>query len=384
MKKFFAYNILFFYFIISAFQSYGNDTIQVSTQDIRLKSKSTTTLYFSFHQGDIVLFSIKEKKNKKLALFSIKENEERIVYNLLNNHLKHNGLFYVPSTKVYSFTFYNDAFTARNITFEVSRIPSSKASKNFKTTPIWIDKMDTIYDIRKEDEIIRFDSTWYNASTLVRDSCRNTEEITLDQTIRLESSISIRKKNRAVIEIVLNKSTSSELFQKKPIAWAYWIGVGEEAQESWNQTVKNIAKLTGGLLSTFVNPLLGFAVGIIPEFIVPTSGKNISYWFVEDTSQVNKFMNKKDFESIEHGKAIVSYGKSPSINSKKLYLCILNESAISPAEVNIKFVVVSEECNYKIGFEKKLQIKPVYKREKANNPIYNHYKIPVVDQYHNR
>lgn len=366
--------------IMISFQLCGNDTICVSNQSIRLKSKSKSTIYFSFHQGDVVSFSIKEKNNKNITLFSAQEEGQRIVYQAQNIQKLHSGLFYVPITKVYHFTFFNDALFSRNIQFIISRIPSSNAYNNFNTTPLWVDKIDTIYDVRKNDKIIRFDSVWVTIPILTKDTCVTSEEITLDQTIRLESSISLRKKNRAVIEINMDKKHTTELIEIKPIAWAYWIGVGEEAQQSWNQTAKNLTKLTGSILSKFVNPLLGFAVGIIPEFITPSSGKNISYWFVNDTSQVNNFLNKTDFKAIEQGKAIVSYGKKNDTQNVKLYLCILNESAISPVEVNIKFAIQYEECKKIIGFENKLQLKPVYERENANKPIYRTYKVPVVNQ----
>lgn len=378
MKKTAFLTVIFAWMISS--QLFGSDTICVTNQTIRVKSNSSATVYFSFRQGDVVLFSLKEKKEKKITLLSIQEDGQRIVYQSQNIQKPLNGLFFVPTTKVYHFKFINDALSSRSIEFVISRIPSSNAYASFNTSPLWIDKIDTLYDVRKNDQIVGFDSIWKTIPVLIKDTCIKSEEISLDQTIRLESSISLRKKNRAVIEINMDKAFSSELMEIKPVAWAYWIGVGEEAQDSWNQTAKNAAKLTGSILSKFVNPLLGFAVGIIPEFIVPSSGKNISYWFVNDTSQVNNFLNKKDFESIEHGKAIVAYGKKNNPNNRKLYLCILNESAISPAEVNVKFAIQYEECKKNIRFEQNLQLKPIYKRAKANKPMYKIYKIPIVNQ----
>lgn len=361
-------------------QLFGSDTIRVTNQIVRIKSNSNTTVYFSFHQGDVVLFSLKEKKDKNITLFSIQEDGQRIVYQSQNIQKPLNGLFFVPTTKVYHFKFINDAFFSRSIELVISRIPSSNAYASFNTTPLWIDKIDTLYDVQKNDQIVRFDSVWTTIPVLIKDTCFKSEEISLDQTIRLESSISLRKKNRAVIEINMDKGFDSELIEIKPVAWAYWIGVGEEAQESWNLAFKRLTKITGGLLSKYVNPLLGFAVGLIPDFVTPIQGKNISYWFVNDTSQVNNFLNKKDFESIEHGKAIVAYGKKNNPNNRKLYLCILNENAISPAEVNVKFAIQYDECKKIIGFQQSLQLKPVYKRAKANKPIYKVYKIPIVNQ----
>ena len=378
MKKI-ALLIIIFVWMISS-QLFGSDTIRVTNQIVRIKSNSNTTVYFSFHQGDVVLFSLKEKKDKKTTLFSIQEDGQRIVYQSQNIQKPLNGLFFVPTTSVYYFKFINDAFFSRNVELVISRIPSSNAYTNFNTTPLWIDEIDTLYDIRKNDQIVRFDSVWTTIPVLIKDTCLKSEEISLDQTIRLESSISLRKKNRAVIEINMDKGFASELIEIKPVAWAYWIGVGEEAQESWNLALKSLTKITGGLLSKYVNPLLGFAVGLIPDFVTPIQGKNISYWFVNDTSQVNNFLNKKDFESIEHGKAIVAYGKKNNPNNRKLYLCILNENVISPAEVNVKFAIQYEECKKIIGFEQSLRLKPVYKRAKANKPIYKIYKIPIVNQ----
>jgi hypothetical protein len=359
--------------------SYGKTLVYDTS--ISVKARSFHEFFISFHKGDIVSLEIRELNKKAIGGFTASEFDGRSIYSLKTGFDSVDASFFVPETSVYKIRFSNKSFFSRKYSFKIFRQGATSKSHNFKTKPLWIERVDTIYDIRKSDKIIGFDTLIIEKPVLVLDTCRMTEQIVVDQTVKLESSISMRKRNRAVIEIDLtDHGHSSQFVERRPVAWAYWIGVGKEAEESWHKTVKSVSKLSGSLLSKYVHPLVGFAVGIIPEFFIPATGKNVSFYFVNDTTQSNLFLQNKDFESVEKGRAIVSYGKQNQDDNSKIFLCLHNESAISPIDVSFKIASITEECHYKIQIEKQIQVRAVYKRKAANVPQIVKRKIPVVDE----
>ena len=365
-------------FLMNSFSLFGSDVIRVISKDVRIKGFSQEKIYLSFHQGDMVSFDFEELHNKKIALFDVSEVNGRNVYQMKKLSALKNGSFLVPQTAVYSFLFKNRCIFARNIHINIYRKPSKEAYKFFDTNPRWVEHVDTVYSIRKSDEIVRYDTSWFEASKVVKDTCKQEEDLSLEKNIRLEAAIPFLKKNRAVIEIKMGEIVKTSLLEKKPEEWVYWIGVGQEAEESWHNTMKTIGKLGGSLVSTFVDPLLGFAIGLIPSFIVPSKGKNVSFYFVTDSLNAQLFLKQKEIKSIEQGKGVVSYGKNKDVSPDKLYLCLLNESLITPIDVNVKFTTVFETCTYRVIFEKQFRVTPVYKRNKANIPKLIKTKIPTV------
>ncbi len=365
-------------FLMNSFSLFGSDVIRVISKDVRIKGFSQEKIYLSFHQGDMVSFDFDELHNKKITLFDVSEVNGRNVYQMKKLSALKNGSFLVPQTAVYSFLFKNRCIFARNIHVNIYRKPLKEKYKFFDTNPRWVEKVDTVYNIRKSDEIVRYDTSWFEASKVVKDTCKREEDLSLEKNIRLEAAIPFLKKNRAVIEIKMGETVKTSLLEKKPEEWVYWIGVGQEAEESWHSTMKTIGKLGGSLVSTFVDPLLGFAIGLIPSFIVPSKGKNVSFYFVTDSLNAQLFLKQKEVKSIEQGKGVVSYGKNKDVSSDKLYLCLLNESLITPIDVNVKFTTVFETCTYRVIFEKQFRVTPVYKRNKANIPKLIKTKIPTV------
>jgi hypothetical protein len=365
--------------LMNSFSLYSSDIIRIVSRDIRVKGLSQEKFFLSFHQGDVVSFDFEELHNKKIALLDVSEFKGRTVYQMKKLSLLKNGSFLVPQTAVYSFLFKNRCIFARNIHVNIYRKPSKEKYKFFDTNPRWVEQVDTVYNIRKSDEIVRYDTAWFEASKIVKDTCKRVEDLSLEKNIRLEAAIPFLKKNRAVIEIKMGEEDKSPLLEKKPLEWVYWIGVGQEAEESWHNTVKTIGKLGGSLVSTFVNPLLGFAVGLIPTFIVPSKGKNVSYYFVTDSLNAQLFLKQKEVKSIEQGKGVVSYGKNKNVAPEKLYLCLLNENLITPIDVSVKYTTIFETCTYRVAFEKQFRVTPVYKRNGANIPKLIKTKVPVVN-----
>ena len=351
---------------------------------INVKAQSKHEFFISFNKGDIVWVEIRELNKKSIGNFTASEFDGRLIFSVKTGNDSVDASFFVPETSVYKIRFTNKSFLSKKYSLKIFRKGATQKSQNFNTKPLWIERIDTIYDIRKRDKIIGFDTLIVEKPLLVLDTCRLTEQIVVDQTVKLESSISMRRRNRAVIEIDLTDHGHTSTFvERRPVAWAYWIGVGKEAEESWHKTVKSVSKLSGSLLSKYVHPLVGFAVGIIPEFFIPATGKNVSFYFVEDTIQSNLFLQNKEFLSIEKGRAIVSYGKQNQDSNSKIYLCLQNESAISPIDVSFKIASITEECHYKIQIEKQIQVRAVYKRKGANIPQIIKRKIPVIDEQNN-
>ncbi|MGI6320796.1 MAG: hypothetical protein ACOXZK_07535 [Bacteroidales bacterium] len=372
--------IISLFFIFTTINIFSQE-IMLTKQNVKIKKRSKKELFFAFHQGDIVRFNVKTKSNKKITLFSVTDVEKGMIMNQKSFSQIDDMTFYVPQTSIYNFSFVNDSWCSRSFEIEIHRKPSNPKYANFNSTPKWIKKIDTTYNVRPNDAILHYDTLWRTEPNRIKDTCYIEEKEVYDRNIRLEAAYSLRKNHKTVVEITLGKEEKSEFLEKTPTKWGYWIGSGEEAQESWKRNVKNITKLSAPLLTQFVHPVVGFIVGVVPDFILPVSGKNVSFWWVNDSLEIEKFESKeyKEIVSFDSGKNVVAYQKHKVDNREKVYVLLMNESVINPIEVNLKLVVLYEVCKYKIDFIQTFDLKPIYKRKKANKPIIRKYLVPIID-----
>ncbi|HYG53202.1 MAG TPA: hypothetical protein VD905_20020 [Flavobacteriales bacterium] len=92
--------------------------------------------------------------------------------------------------------------------------------------------------------------------------------------------------NKSWLFFSLPLNSETPLKTKKVISWAYWVGVGEEGNQAWQQNIKTVGKLAKGVASIFLTPLGALAVGAIADLAIPTSGEDVGYWIVMKKTRI--------------------------------------------------------------------------------------------------
>jgi hypothetical protein len=140
----------------------------------------------------------------------------------------------------------------------------------------------------------------------------------------------------------------TELKEEKVIAWAYWIGVGQEAQQAYQENAKSVGELANGISSMYGTPLAGLAVGTITELLIPKTGDDVLYSFIPNYENAEKFVTGQSYLQFDTGKGIAAYGKNSNRTQGTFYIGLSNDNKLQGIDVDVKVVAVKEVKTFEI------------------------------------
>ena len=163
---------------------------------------------------------------------------------------------------------------------KIQRIPKNDATRNFITSITWVTKQDTVWNSYTKDVLIGHDTTFKQLVKKELVSTIQTEELIIEKTQRVHSETNANS-NRTFVFFTLPQNRATEYEKAEVVSWAYWIGVGNEANEAWKQNSEVIKGLATSAASSFTTPLGALAVGAVTELIIPKIGEDVSYALVD-------------------------------------------------------------------------------------------------------
>ena len=147
---------------------------------------------------------------------------------------------------------------------------------------------------------------------------------------------------------------------EKVLAWAYWIGVNDEGREAYAQNMRNMGGMVADVAGTVYSPIASIAIGVVTELMIPTSGENVAYYFMDSYQNAQAFMNNQAFYHFDKGKGVAAYGKCSNKLQGTYYIGLFNNNETRGIEVNIKVVAIKEIKEYKDVTSDRVNIKPRY------------------------
>jgi len=244
---------------------------------------------------EIVLSCSVLNKKGKITISLTEYNSGREIYKKEGINEIENEKIKIPTKGVYYFLLYTEALFGKNAKLIVDRIPSPNSSPSFSTT------VKTIFD-----------------TTFVE---------VLNTVTRVYSTTNFDHPSRTTIKINLPANTTY---------WAYWIGVGQEAQAKMKNFTSSLSSV-GKLLST--NPLIQFGMRIIPSLPMLNSTSTISYRFT-DTKNGQLFANGLTYSyyTFKHAQNISTDYSLVKENFSDLVLGMNNESTLTGQDVDVRVV----------------------------------------------
>ena len=335
-------NLLLLFIASIAFNlCYSNNPILVNESTIMLDLEQTKELYFSFAEGDEIIFEMEMIKGKHIKEVELIEMPSNSIFTEFKAQRINQKSISVRNKGIYKFRFYSSSITRRVCKIKIYRIPASDLTKNFNTNWKWEIKRDTTYTAYQQDSLVGYKTIKYQETIKELKETKIEEIVLLDRLEKVHSFLNDNK-SRTYLKVDLPLIETSQLKEEKLIAWSFWIGVGKESQEAYKRNTKMIGDMTKGLASTYTSPLGAYAVGTITDLVVANTGSDIEYFFVNDYQNVEKFMNYQQFSLFDRGKVINSYGKKDYPNNGTFYLCLLNDNNYTPVEVDVKVVAIKE------------------------------------------
>ena len=372
-------NILFAIILIcTSLLTFAQDLVDVTEQTIKIGAYKEEELYFGFAEGDKIIFNFREINNKDLKEIEIIEYPNNSKFSDFKTSKIENKIFNVRKKSVYIFRIKNSAITGRICKIHIQRIPSSLSTKNFNSTVSWVIKEDTTWNTYTKDIITGYDTTYEQRVKKELIKSEKREELIMDKMQRVHS-ITNENGNKTYVFFTLPINQQSPYKTKKVISWAYWVGVGEEANQAWKENAKTISTLTKGVASYFVSPLGALALGAVTDLMIPNIGEDVSYAI---TDQVNKnlFMAGLSYRLFDKGKGIAGYKNFTNINLSQgtYFICLSNDNFRLGIDVNVKAIAIVETNTFiDMPFTETI-VKPKYEKKIFKDPLISKNRIPIT------
>lgn len=317
------------------------EPILITESTISLNFNEIDELFFSFAEGDIIEFDFKMVKGKHIKEIEVFELPNNKIFSDFKVKSISKKQIHIKNKGLYKFKFYSSSLTRRVGKIKIFRIPANASTKKFNTNWKWRTIRDTIYTPYTIDSITGYKKIQYKEKIRELVKTENIEDIVFNKNQRVHSYLN-ENRSSTYLRVDLPNPIVSELKEEKVIAWAYWIGVGREAQQSYKENAKSVGKLANGITSMYGTPLAGLAVGTITELFIPKTGEDVLYSFIPNYENAQKFMNKQPYLQFDTGKGIAAYGKNSNRTQGTFYIGLSNDNQLQGIDVDVKIVSVKE------------------------------------------
>lgn len=356
--------------------------IDVAELQLKLKPGTTEELLYGFAEGDKILFTVEEANGNTVHEVSVAEYPETVKYKGVDVKKEKNKEFIVNNKAVYRFTFSNNSKGLRLCNVKIQRVPKKSEFKNFNTAVKWVTRQDTTWNSFTKDVVAGYDTLHVQKTRRVVDFEKRYEEVVLDKNQRVESKAGSLGENKTTVSFTLPANVTGKDETKKVIAWAYWVGVGEESNEYWKQNRKMIVGAVQGAATMFTSPLGGIAAGAVTNLVLPTNGEDVEYALANEQNS-KLFLQDKAYKYYDSGKGIAAYKRfiDGSLLQGKYYVLLENDNYVQPLDVNVKVSAIVEHVKYKNETYTDRVISPRYEKKIVKEPQISTAKVPVTFDY---
>lgn len=337
--------LLFLSFL--AMSGRAQQVIEVAQLTLRVAPGSTEELYYGFAEGDRVLLTVEELGGK-----SIKEIEMAVYpdqVKLLERETAGftNREIIVQRSAVYAIRLKNTALLGeRNCRVIVKRIPAEARYAAFNTAVQWVERVDTVYRSGGEEhsgyqrrEVEKTKKVLVSADTQVVTLLERSERIFAKAGVLYgdrESALEFTLPANTYYPDAKNPYRKTEV-----VSWAYWIGVGDEADRSFQQAnTKALSKMadaavslrlvaTGGYGALAVLALKGVAL-----FTNPPKGDNVHY-------QLLKIDVGGKHQVLDQGSSVTAYRRIDKPLQGTFSIKLTNDNYVDGINVNVKVLAVT-------------------------------------------
>ena len=354
---------------------------RIDVADLQLKIRPGTSeeLLYGFADGDKILFTVEELNGKTINEVIVSEYPESVKYKGLDVKKEKNKEFTVANRSVYRFKFSNSTKEERLCSVKIQRVPAKPELKNFNTAVKWVTKQDTTWNSFTKDIVTGYDTLHVQKARKAVVFEKLYEEVVLDKNQRVEPKGTSFGENRTTVGFALPATVIGKDETKKVIAWAYWVGVGEESNEFWKQNRKMLVGAVQSATTMFSSPLGGIAAGAVTNLVLPTNGEDVEYALANEQNS-KLFMHDKAFKYFDSGKGIAAYKRyiDASLLQGKYYVLLSNDNYVQPIDVNVKVSAIIEHIKYKNETYTDRVISPRYEKKIVKEPQISTSRIPVT------
>ena len=272
--------------IIAFLSGKAQDTINVAETTFKIKGGHEESFFYSFAEGDKMIVSMEEIQGKAIKEFEIIESPSSSKFMDINTAHITKSMF-VPRTAVYEFRIKAAVMAPRTCRIKVFRIPKDESTINFNTAWEWKTVYDTTYIPYTKASIIGYDTNYYKEAVTELASSDLSEVMVLDENAFVGAQMSLSGASQYYQKsFKLPDNYYSTYRRQELVSWAYWIGVGEEANQAWQRGMNAIKGLAQTAAASYISPLGAAALGVAFDWAMPSSGENVQFSIVNGLGNI--------------------------------------------------------------------------------------------------
>ncbi|WP_294821113.1 hypothetical protein [uncultured Flavobacterium sp.] len=360
--------------LLYAFAAFAQK-IPVAELQVKIAPGAVEEMMYGFAEGDRIIFTV-EAQGSPMSEITVTEFPSALKYKG-QNVKEEKKEFTVQGNSVYVFRFANTTRGKRNCNIIIQRVPKKHENKNFNTAVKWVQVQDTAWTSITKDVVAGYDTLHTQKTRRIIAFERKYEEMVFDKSQRVSAKSSFGEtRSGLAFSLPVNSVTKDET--KKIVAWAYWVGVGEESNEFWKQNRKLITGAVKGAVAYFTSPLGGIAAGVVTNLVLPVNGEDVEYALV-NAQNYKFFLENKPYKSFDSGKGIAGYKRISDADKLqgKFTIALSNDNLVQPIDVNVKVAVIIEHIKYQDEKYMDITITPRYEKRIVREPKITVRDVPV-------
>lgn len=321
--------------------------ITVAEMQVKIAPGATEELLYGFANGDRVIYSVKEINGKTIHETAVIEYPDTYKYKAYNIKKEKNREFTLNRNAVYKFRLTNTDKEIRYCNIKIQRVPASKELKNYNTGIKWVKQQDTVWNTYTKDVVKGYDTAYIQKIRKAVTYEKQYEEAVLDKSQRVESKASLSP-TKAAVTFTLPAEYNTAYETKRVVAWAYWVGVGEESNDFWKQNRSMIVGAVKGVAGMYTSPLGAIAAGAVTNLLLPTNGEDVAYALVNEQNS-KLFFQDKPYKDFDNGKGVAGYKRiaDNSMLKGKYVIVLSNDNYVQAIDVNVKVAAIMEHKKFK-------------------------------------
>lgn len=357
----------------------GQQVVEVTERTLKIGANSEEVMYFGFAEGDQIVVDFEEVNGKELKEVEVIEYPSSSKYMEYKIVKVQDKRIRVPRKGVYKFRFFNGhAVAGRICKVKLGRIPISETTVDFNSSVTWSTRQDTSWNTYTKDVVVGYDTLKIPKTRKVIFKCDTLEEFIMDKVQRVHS-ITNENGNKTSVFFTLPQNKVLPYEERKVVAWAYWVGVGEEANAAWQKNVKAMGGFAKGVASMTLTPLGALAVGFVTDLMVPTLGEDVSYGIVDATNK-DYWYQGYEYRGYDFGKGIAGFKRftERGLMQGTYYVIMSNDNYLQGVDAYVKVSAIVEQKTYRDEAYTDLKVTPRYEKQLMRDPIIKTYEEPII------
>jgi hypothetical protein len=362
---------------------------QLSAIDIiettrKIKAKETDSIFVGFAEGDKIIFSFSEEKNKELTEIYIYEYPNNLKYSEYKVSRIEQKLLNVSKNSVYKFVFKNNSLAGRVCQIKIRRFPANEQTKNFNTNVDWITKTDTTYKYEERNELIDMipSTEQYTQKELVSVDTVFEEFFTNTVILKDKDVLIQNAPNTNQVTLSFNLPQNNAPFEFNPYkktetqCWSYWIESGTAASQRYaKMNQKIIGTVSSGLsLIKGYGALASVALSSAANYYsVAKSGMpvDVHLFYYTNNNQQNTI------QFIPNSERAFNKITKPNPITGTIYLTLTNNNTFKNVDVFIKVGALIITKTWADKTYTKQVMKPIYQKHTEKVPVILQHQVPI-------